>query len=150
PGPARAGINVLDQRGARAGAVALPELETVGSVVRAEEERAVDVYGCPLWIVAALGAARAGVDVFHERGPGGGAVALPGLIAVGSVVCGEEKCAVDAGQGGDVRTIRARIDVLDEGRPLAVPSLFQSSRPWLLSGALKKSVPLTLVRSPGS
>ena len=53
----------------------------------------------PLTLVSCWGwNCRRRVDVLDHHGAGGRAVALPQLVAVGSVVGGEEQRAVDVGQ----------------------------------------------------
>src|SRR5206468_103048 len=122
-----AGVDVLDQRGAGGGAVALPQLEAVGAVVGAEEQRAAD--GGQVRGEGTVGAA---VDVLEQHGAGGGAVALPQLDAVGAVAGGEEDDAADGGQVRGRATRRAAaggagVDVLDQhgaGRgAVALPEL---------------------------
>src|SRR5262249_59751804 len=88
---AAAGTDVLDQDGAASGAVAPPELAAVGPVVGRKEKSITD-----RGQFAGIGALRISVrgargDVLDQDGAGGGAVALPQLHAVGSVVGGEEQ-----------------------------------------------------------
>src|SRR5437764_992166 len=92
-GAAGAGSNVSDERRARGGAVALPQLVVAEGRVGREQEGAVDVD--PGRTVVEADGAREGI--LDGDGAGGGAVALPRPETVG-VRGHEEEGAVDVGQ----------------------------------------------------
>ena len=76
-----------------------------------------------------------GVDIEHQAG---GAAALRQSSGPGHAVVGpEEERAVDVHQIAGIGAVAARVDVIDQPVPAAVPSLFQSSSPWVPSSAAK-------------
>ena len=112
----------------------------------AEEQRAVDVGQD-----AGRRSCRARIDVLDQDGAGGGAVALPQLVAVGAVVGAEEQRAVDVGQMLGVELAAPGSMSLTRTVPAAVPSRLPElvavgRRRW----RVKKSVPLTFVEIPGT
>src|SRR5262249_40394881 len=129
-GTAAAGSDVLDQNGARLGAVALPQLAPIRAVVGREKQRAV-------YISQHVWARAEGTrpDILDEGGAGGGAVAPPQLPPVCGVGGLEEQRPVHVRQQSRVRAIEmvaavlvrgaARVEVGDEGgaggRAVALP-----------------------------
>ena len=131
--------DVLDQDGAGGGAVALPQLRAVHTVIGREEQRAVDVRQVVDKRIAA-----SGLMSLTSDGAGGGAVALPQLAPVGVVVGGEEQRAVDVRQPLDgyelaLPRVMSLTSVGAGGGAVALPQLYPV-RPSL---AAKNSVPLT-------
>ena len=90
------------------------------------------------------------VDVLHQVGAGGGAVALPQLDAVDAVVGGEVQRRRRPWRS-KWRSEPAAPALMSLTRtvPAAVPSLFHSSQPWMPSSAEKSSVPPTRRRGSG-
>src|SRR5262249_59112428 len=114
---AGAGNDVLDQDGARGGAVAGPQLVAVarlaGPVAGGEIEASVDVREKPRDRTIGIGGAAAAthphipperelglsrVDVLDQDGPGGGAITLPQFLAGAAVFAAEVERTADIGQ----------------------------------------------------
>ena len=96
-GVAGTGMDVLDQDGARPGAIGLPQLRAVGAVAGGEEQPSAH---------SGQGGGIAAVvdwfDVLDQDGARPGAIGLPQLPAVGAVVGGEEQPSAHTGQGGGI------------------------------------------------
>src|SRR5262249_36185065 len=125
-----AGVDVLDQDGSGAGAIALPQLASGCTIVGREEQRTVNIRQ-PAHVLP-TGARE---DVFDKRRTAGGPVTLPQFRPVHHAVPREEKRAVHVGEVAGVRAIgvvvpviakeTTWVDVLDEcgtgGGAVALP-----------------------------
>src|SRR6266511_2078310 len=111
---AQAGVDVLDQPGPGGGAVRLPELAAVRTVVGGEEESAGDggEAGGKAGTRGGMPRVLARVDVPAQLRPGGGAVGLPELASVRVVDGGEEE--LPAGYGEIGGSSAADVDLLEQ------------------------------------
>ena len=138
-GAAAAGVDVLDQDGSGGGAIALPQLDAVRAVVGREEQRAVhvrqvagaravgDVSVVPTAVVSIVVVLiRSREDVLDQGGAGGGAVALPQLVA-GCAVVGDEKNSVPF---ASVRPGRRSTPSADQRRCRRRCRRSSTGRPW--------------------
>ena len=83
-------------------------------------------------------------DVSQQARAGGGAIGHPGLVSMNAVICVEENPALEQNRCRKVIPFgasRPGVDVRDQSRPQAVPSLCQSSKPWTPSSAARYSCP---------
>ena len=137
-------MDVLDEDGPGASAVAPPELGAGGPIVCPEEQAAAD--GGEGVGIRAFGSR---MDVLDQDGPRMGPVAPPEFEPAGSIVCREEQNPADGREVERERAPGSRVDVLREDGLALVPSLLQSSPPWVPSSARKNSLSPTFLSPDG-